>query len=240
MAWFTNCSSPGLLAPHFPPKMCWICICIAGPLKPFWQMKTSSKSPTDGVHIRLADRSFGRSSANGSGISAWKSDNSCLPPRCVQPNLLRLLRLRQRQPPSQRQPLSQRQPPSQRQPLSQRQPPSQRQLPRSMVLLNGHTDRLREAFQVQLLHRKRMEACSVPPIILSIPKNADRSAMVRLVCCMRPASAIAADASCVLNVKKALPPANHDGSVPFSGLFLLTSRSLHPLCSDRLRLSPSR
>src|SRR5436853_3609340 len=34
-----------------------------------------SKTPTAGVVTRLADRSFGRSSANGSGISAWNSDN---------------------------------------------------------------------------------------------------------------------------------------------------------------------
>lgn len=102
MAWCTNCSSPGLLAPPFPPKMCWICICIAGPSKPFWPMKTSSKIPTAGVPIRLVDRSFGRSSANGSGISAWNSDNTCLPPRCVPLNLLRRLRLRHRQPSSHR------------------------------------------------------------------------------------------------------------------------------------------
>ena len=195
MAWCTNCSSPGLLAPHFPPKMCWICICIAGPSKRFWQMKTSSKIPTDGVRIRLADRSFGRSSANGSGISAWNSDNSCLPPRCVPPNLLRLLRLRQRRPASQHRPVSQHRP------------------ARSMVPLTGHRGRLQGAFQALLSRFKRMEACFVPLIIRSIRKNAGASAMARIVCCMRPASAIAANASCVLSVKKALPPANHDGSV---------------------------
>jgi len=69
------------------------------------------------------------------------------------------------------------------------------------------------AFQDRLSGFKLMEACSVLPIILSIHKNADPSAMARIVCCMRHASAIAANASCVLSVKKALPPANHDGSV---------------------------
>src|SRR6266568_9116160 len=58
MAWCTNCSSPGLLVPHFPPKMCWICICIADPSKPFWQMKTASKIPTAGVRIRAFRQEF--------------------------------------------------------------------------------------------------------------------------------------------------------------------------------------
>src|SRR6266581_3757392 len=51
MASSTNCSSPGWPLPLFPPKMCWTCICTAGPLKRFWQMKTASKTPTAGVRI---------------------------------------------------------------------------------------------------------------------------------------------------------------------------------------------
>jgi hypothetical protein len=48
--------------------------------------------------------------------------------------------------------------------------------------------------------------------------------MVLIVCCMRLALAIAAPVPCVPNVKKAFPPPNHDGSVPFSGLSLPIKR----------------
>lgn len=86
-------------------------------------------------------------------------------------------------------------------------------LPEVYGPLNGHRGRLRGAFQARLSRFNRMEACFVPPIIRSIRKNADRSAMAPIVSCMRPASAIAADARCARSVKKALPPANHDASV---------------------------
>src|SRR5258707_624048 len=60
---------------------------------------------------------------------------------------------------------------------------------------NGHSSRLRVAFQELHVRFNLMEACSVLPIILSLHKNTDRSSMALLVCCMRPVSAIAVDAS---------------------------------------------
>jgi hypothetical protein len=75
VAWFTNCSSPGLPPLHFPPKMCWICLYIGGHLKLFWQMKTASKILIVGVHIPLVGKNFGKSSTNGSGIFVWNSDS---------------------------------------------------------------------------------------------------------------------------------------------------------------------
>lgn len=155
-------------------------------------MKTSSKIPTAGVRICLVGRSFGRSSANGYGISAWNSDSTFLPLRCGPLNSLLLL------------------------PASQRRSANQHQLG-CMVFLNGHAGRLPVAFQDRLLRFNPMEACSVLLTILSMHKNAGPNAMAPIDCCMQPASVIAAHASCAPTVKKALRPSSHDGSAPFSG-----------------------
>src|SRR6266568_4936312 len=108
-----------------------------------------------------------------------------------------------------------------------------------MAPLSGHALPLPVAFQEPLFPFKLMDRSFVPPTTLSIRKNADRSATVLTVCCMRLASAIVAHVPCVPNVKKAFPPANHDGSVPFSGPSLpLRWFPLHPF-SGRKMLSPS-
>src|SRR2546423_9359969 len=69
-------------------------------------MKTSSKSPPAGVRIRPVGRSSGRSSANGSGISAWNADSTSLPRPCGRLNSLLLLLANLRQSASLRQPVN--------------------------------------------------------------------------------------------------------------------------------------
>src|SRR2546423_15382384 len=103
-----------------------------------------------------------------------------------------------------------------------------------MVLLNGLAGRLPEGTPDQLLHRNPMGAYSAPPIILSIHKNEDRSAMARCVWCMLLALLIVATALCEHSVKKTCSRSNLGGAVPFSGRSLPTKCSpLHP-CPDYL------
>src|SRR5712691_5204148 len=184
--------------------MCWTCICIAGPLKRCWQMKTSSKILIAGALTALVGRNFGRSSRNGSGTFAWNLESACPPLRCVPPNLLRLLSVSPHQPVSPRQPVKLYQPVK----LCQLWP---------MVLLNGPASPLPEVFPVQLLHRNRMEACSALPIILSPHKNADPSAMGRCGWGMPLALVIVATALCGRSVKPPFSRSNPGESVPFSG-----------------------
>src|SRR6266700_6875058 len=75
-----------------------------------------------------------------------------------------------------------------------------------MAPLSGHALPLPVAFQEPLFPFKLMARSFVLPTTLSMRKNADRSAMVLTVCCMRLASAIVAHVPCVPNVKKAFPP----------------------------------
>src|SRR6266702_5255946 len=103
-----------------------------------------------------------------------------------------------------------------------------------MVLLNGLTGRLPEDTPAQLLHHNRMGAYSAPPIILSIHKNEDRSAMARCVWCMLLALVIVATALCEHSVKQTFSRSNLGGSVPFSGRSLPTKCSPLPPCSDHL------
>ncbi len=87
-----------------------------------------------------------------------------------------------------------------------RQSPSLRQNPRFMVLPNGHAARLQEASPDRLSPCKLMEVSSVPPTIGFLRKNVVQNETVRFACCMQPASAIAANVSCVPNVKKVFLP----------------------------------
>ena len=146
----------------------------------------------------LVGRNFGRSSANGCGISAWNWASTSLPPPCASPNLPR------------------------------RTFPNQHPKPRlhpklgllnlcCMALRNGRAHRLPAAFQDRHLRLNLMGLSSVLPIIPFIHKNADRSAMALTGCCMQLASGIVGPAPCGLRVKKAVTPGNHVGSVPFSG-----------------------
>ena len=161
-------------------------------------MKTWSKIPIVGVPVPLVGRNFGRSSANGCGISGWNSASTSLPPSCASPNLPR------RTFPSQR-------------PEPRQHPKLGRLYPCCMALRNGRANRLPAAFQDRHLRLNLMGLSSVLPIILCIHKNADRSAMALTVCCMQLASEIVGPALCGLRVKKAVTPRNHVGSVPFSG-----------------------
>jgi hypothetical protein len=74
-----------------------------------------------------------------------------------------------------------------------------------MDLLNGHTLRLLEAFQDQLFGFNPTGRFSALLTILSIHKNADRSAMARTGCYMPLALATVVDASCARSVRKAVP-----------------------------------
>jgi len=161
-------------------------------------MKTWSKIPIVGVPVPLVGRNFGRSSANGCGISGWNSASSSLPQPCASLNLPR------RTFPNQH--------------LEPRLPPKLRRLSQwCMALRNGHVPRLPAAFQDRRLRLNLMGRSCVLPIILFMHKNADRSAMALTVCCMQLASGIVPPAPGGLRVKKAVTPRNHVGSVPFSG-----------------------
>ena len=103
-----------------------------------------------------------------------------------------------------------------------------------MALPNGHALHLLVAFQDRLLGYNPMEACFALPIVLSNHKNADQSAMARIVFCMPLASAIVEAVPCVPDVKKALPPSNHDGSVQYSGRSLTLQLLAHLLGLTRL------
>src|ERR1700682_3680865 len=108
-----------------------------------------------------------------------------------------------------------------------------------MAPLNGHRGRLRVVFQDRLLRSNLMEICSVPPIILSLRKNEDPSAMAPLVCCMPLASLIVAPVSYAPPACKAWTRKSHGGSAQCSGLSLRTRPwPLHhpPSC---LRLCPN-
>ena len=98
-----------------------------------------------------------------------------------------------------------------------------------MALPNGHALHLLVAFQGRLFGYNLTEACFALPIVLSIHKNADQSAMARIVSCMLLASAIVEAVACVPGVKKVLPPANHDGSVQCSGRSLILKLLAHLL-----------
>jgi hypothetical protein len=73
-----------------------------------------------------------------------------------------------------------------------------------MDLLNGRAHRLRVAFLDRPFSLNPTGRCFVPPITLSILKNADRSAMARTGCCMPPGLAIAVHVNCAPNARKAL------------------------------------
>ena len=134
-------------------------------------MKTWSKIPIVGVLVPLVGRNFGRSSANGCGISAWNSASTSLPQPCASPNLPR------RTFPNQH-------------PEPRLHPKLGRLYLWCMALRNGRANRLPAAFQDRHLRLNLMGRSSVLPIVLFIHKNADRSAMALTVCCMQLASEI--------------------------------------------------
>ena len=105
-----------------------------------------------------------------------------------------------------------------------------------MTPRNSPSGPLQEAFQGRLFRFNPMEAYAVPPTILSIRKNADQSAMARIVCCTRPASAIAADASGVPSVKQGPRSCSHAWrlasictSIPSCGVALASASMQAPL-----------
>jgi hypothetical protein len=155
-------------------------------------MKTTSRIQIGGTPIRRADRSFARSSRNGSGISGWNWANSSRQPRCAAPNLLQPLRRK----------LSHKQ----RRDLWKRP-----HLRSAMALPTGRVLLLRMAFPALLSLPNPMERCVVLPIIPCILKSGVPNVMGPCGSCMLPASAIAVPAPCEHSVKKAPPRSNHDG-----------------------------
>src|SRR5258708_3732542 len=87
-----------------------------------------------------------------------------------------------------------------------------------MVLLNGLVGRLPMAFQDRPFSLKRTERFCALLTIRFMRKNVDQNEMAPCVCCMPPASVIAANVSCVRSARKVFPPANHDESAPCIGL----------------------
>jgi len=172
--------------------MCWICICIAARLKPYWPMKTTSRSPTGGTHIPRAARSLPRSSLSGFGTCAWSWGKRSRRLNCARPNLL----------------------PHVRRNLSQPMNPYLRKHPslRSLTALrNSRAPLLRMAFPAPLLLRNLMGRSAALPTTRSISRSGVLSGMAPCGCCTRRASVIAVPVPCGHSVKKAAPRSNHDG-----------------------------
>jgi hypothetical protein len=162
---------------------------------------------------------FGRSSANGCGISVWNSASTSFPQPYASPNLPRPTFPNQH-------------------PEPHLHPKLERLYPWCMALRNGRANRLPAAFQDRHLHLNQTGLSSVLLIILFIHKNADRSATVLTVCYMQLASGIVGSAPCGPSVKKALTPRNHVGSVPFSGQPPPLNQRCLKLPQRRLNQSP--
>src|ERR1700730_9473596 len=134
---------------------------VSGILKPrhaaHW-----SKILTDGAHILLVDRNFGKSSRNGSGIFAWSWDKTALPPhfapRYLTPPANPHQRADPRQPTRHRQPVDPYQRACRRWPTDLRRPTNRR-----MAHLNGHDHPLPEGFPDQLFFPNRMGHCFAQP-----------------------------------------------------------------------------
>src|SRR5271157_4676078 len=90
MASSMNCSSPLCLKSLSLLPMLSVCTCTEVPSRSCSAMKTKNRTLIAGSRILLLDKSSGKFSLNGCGISVWNWAIASIRQLCVQPSLLRL------------------------------------------------------------------------------------------------------------------------------------------------------